>query len=208
MSEENYENKKTFGISNELLESKNVNLKDVIKKLSKRVEKITSNYLANYGREKVKAKAILIGENCISIDTHWLLTTTKLGFRGIIMGFIQELSKNNGSKPEEPLEEQLVSNGILVTDCMKFVLSPTTYKKKVVWDEVFSEGYDAWEKSLAPKIGENITVGFAYKRVYDRFTQNEQGKKWLSDNENKISRIIYYNGQTQKWNKIKVSKPQ
>jgi len=187
--------------------------------LSESVEKINSTYLAKY--EEITVKAILIGENCISIDTHWLLTTNHSGFRGIIMKFIQNLSDNDESEPKEPLEEQLVSKGILVTDCMKFVLSPTTYKKRKVWDEVFNEGLKDWTKSL-PKIGEGITVGFAYKRVFDRFTQNDNGKKWLVDN--KASSITYYDAKTHKWititpkngknftdgdfNHIKVSKPQ
>ena len=195
MSKKNTD-EKTFGISNELLKSKQVDLEDVVKILSEPVEKINSTYLAKY--KEITVKAILIGENCISIDTHWLLTTTKSGFRGIIMKFIQNLSDNDGSEPKEPLEEQLVSKGILVTDCMKFVLSPTTYKKKEVWEKVFNEGSSDWTESL-PEIGEGITVGFAYKRVFDRFTQNENGGNWLDVNKNKISRIIYYNGQTHEW---------
>lgn len=196
MSKKNTD-EKTFGISNELLKSKQVKLKAVVKKLSESVEKINSTYLAKY--KGITVKAILIGENCISIDTHWLLTTTKLGFRGIIMKFIQNLSDNDGSKPkeplEEPLEEQLVSKGILVTDCMKFVLSPTTYKKKEVWEKVFNEGFKDWSGRL-DKIGKDLTVGFAYKRVFDRFTQNNWGKDWLKQ---KASSITYYNAKTHKW---------
>jgi len=181
---------KTFGISNELLKSKQVKLKAVVKKLSESVEKINSTYLAKY--KGITVKAILIGENCISIDTHWLLTTNHSGFRGIIMKFIEELSNNDGSE----LEKQLVGKRILVTDCMKFVLSPTTYKKREVWKKVFNEGFEDWRQSL-PEIGEDLTVGFAYKRVFDRFTQNDNGKKWLEDN--KASSITYYNAQTHKW---------
>jgi len=189
MSKKNTD-EKTFGISNELLKSKQVKLKAVVKKLSESVEKINSTYLAKY--KGITVKAILIGENCISIDTHWLLTTNHSGFRGIIMKFIEELSNNDGSE----LEKQLVGKRILVTDCMKFVLSPTTYKKREVWIKVFNEGFDDWRQSL-PEIGEDLTVGFAYKRVFDRFTQNDNGKKWLEDN--KASSITYYNAQTHKW---------
>ena len=225
MSKKN-KDEKIFGISNELLESKNVKLKAVVKNLSKQVEEINSTYLAEYKNKNksITVNAILIGENCISIDTHWLLTTTKSGFRGIIMKFIQKLQENNGLEPkepvEEPLEEQLVSEAILVTDCMKFVLSPTTYKKQDVWNEVFTEGFEDWENSL-PRIDKNLTVGFAYKRVYDRFTQNDTGKDWL---KKKASSITYYNAKTHKWetieptngkqfndgdfNHIKISKPQ
>ena len=217
MSKKN-KDEKIFGISNELLESKKVDLKAVVDNLSEQVEKINSTYLAEYKNKRITA--ILIGENCISIDTHWLLTTTKSGFRGIIMKFIQKLQENNGLEPKEPLEEQLVSEAILVTDCMKFVLSPTTYKKQDVWNEVFNEGFKDWEQSL-PQIDENLTVGFAYKRVYDRFTQNDKGKDWL---KKKASSITYYNAKTHKWetieptngkqfndgdfNHIKISKPQ
>jgi len=213
MSKKNTD-EKTFGISNELLKSKQVKLKAVVKKLSESVEKINSTYLAKY--KGITVKAILIGENCISIDTHWLLTTNYSGFRGIIMKFIEELSNNDGSE----LEKQLVSKGIFVTDCMKFVLSPTTYKKKEVWNKVFNEGFKHWSGRL-PKIGNDLTVGFAYKRVYDRFTQNNEGKDWL---KLKASSITYYNAKTHKWitirpqngehfddgdfNHIKVSKPQ
>ena len=189
MSKKNTDDK-TFGISNELLKSKKVRLEAVVKKLSESVEKINSTYLAKY--KGITVKAILIGENCISIDTHWLLTTNHSGFRGIIMKFIEELSNNDGSE----LEKQLVGTRILVTDCMKFVLSPTTYKKREVWKKVFNEGFEDWRQSL-PEIGEDLTVGFAYKRVFDRFTQNDNGKKWLEDN--KASSITYYNAQTHKW---------
>jgi len=181
----------TFGIGNDLLGDFRKKFIKAINRLSLAAEEISKTHLSKFKKNKL-AEYVLIGESCISIDTHWLLIKTTSGFRRIVILCLEKFGELTFEKDQDDLNDKLVDKKILVTDCQKSVLSPSTYNKKEIWNKEFDKGYCKWKCELKGKIESGATVIFAYKRIFDRFLTNENAKVWLQDN--KISEIYYYNG--------------
>jgi len=154
-----------------------------------------------------RANVILVGENCINIETHWLLTEMKIGFRAVINSLLDYLKEknyleitNNQGGDQFNLNQILIKNKIMITDCQKFVLSPTIYRKGKVWDAVFNIGRDEWLKDLKAKVANNIIVAFAYKRIYNNAIKNIEFNDWLNEY---AQSILIHDGREGKWEELK-----
>lgn len=140
------------------------------------IKKINANHLARFDENR-KAEILVIGEQCLHLEKHWLLSKGRMGFRGRLIFIIHERKGISIQKGKQIKASDLENQQIMVTDCQSYPFSNSSYNNKVFRETLFD--FDSWYKEIEGKINEETSVIFVYNRVYELFKNNEGAKKLL-----------------------------
>jgi len=141
------------------------------------IKKINANHLAWFHKNRI-AEILVIGEQCLHLEKHWLLSKGRMGFRGILIFIIHKFCEGISiQKGKQITARDLEKQKIMVTDCQSYPFSNSSYNNKVFRETLFD--FDSWNKEIEGKINKETKVIFAYNRVYELFKNNEGAKKLL-----------------------------
>jgi|688.fasta_scaffold783358_2 hypothetical protein len=140
------------------------------------IKNINANHLARFDENR-KAEILVIGEQCLHLEKHWLLSKGRMGFRGRLIFIIHDRKGICIQKGKQIKASDLEKQQIMVTDCQSYPFSNSSYNNKVFRETLFD--FDSWYKEIEGKINEKTKVIFAYNRVYELFKNNEGAKKLL-----------------------------
>ena len=136
------------------------------------IKKINANHLASFNESRI-AQILVIGEQCLHLEKHWLLSKGRMGFRGRLIFIIHKFCKGISiQKGKQITALDLEKQQIMVTDCQSYPFSNSSYNNKVFRETLFD--FDSWYKEIEGKINQKTTVIFAYNRVYELFKNNER----------------------------------
>lgn len=146
------------------------------------VAKSISDYHLECFNKRKKAQWLLIGEQCMNLETHWILNWRNVGFRASILRICKklEISIMDDIKDKNPLYQKLANKKILVSDSRELPLSSSSYKNKICPDFNFNN----WKNEVKHKVdgfdgSKRLTVVFVYQRIFTNFILDEDAKTWL-----------------------------
>ncbi len=166
--------KKGLGINDIESEELTTKIIDSIQRAAEVAKSISNCHLKCFN-EGNKAKYLLIGEQCMNLETHWILNWRNVGFRASILRICSylEISIND----QEALYKELAKKKILVSDSRELPLSSSSYNNKICPDFNFNN----WKKEVEPKVDDKnrLTVVFVYNRIFQNFKLNKEAQDWL-----------------------------